>query len=562
MYNSIQHFAVVPLLFASILLLPPAKLAAQEGELLYNGIRLPKEWPPKRVLSRTAMPLPYLEHRPEVIPIDVGRQLFVDDFLIKATTLHRAFHQAEMYPGNPVLPQDQAWETNHVMPFSDGVWYDPADKLFKIWYMCGSATCYGTSADAIHWNKPKLNVVPGTNIVRLDMRDSTTVWLDLEEKDSARKYKMLVFGRSKREYSITLHVSPDGIHWSEVVGKGRTYSLPNYDRTTLFYNPFRKLWVYNVRGSNVGPLAFPDLDSSLGRVRYYLETKDFARGWETKEELTPWVGVDERDLPDPEIKLPAQLYDMEAFPYESLLVGEFAIWRGPDNAEAKDRPKKNEIYLGFSRDGFHWDRSDTRRRPFIPVSEKRGDWNWGNAQPVGGGALVMGDKLYFYFSARRGNPENTGAADADAKGRTGLATLRRDGFASMDAVDSGSLETLPVQFTGKHLFVNAAAEELTVEILSHDGKVIQPFSRANCEPFRGDKTLQEVHWKGSPDLSKLSGQPVRFRFYLRKGGIYSFWVSKDPNGASNGFVAAGGPGFLSNKDTVGIANQRAVSARK
>jgi hypothetical protein len=35
---------------------------------------------------------PYLTSPPEVIPIDVGRQLFVDDFLIAETTLKRTFH--------------------------------------------------------------------------------------------------------------------------------------------------------------------------------------------------------------------------------------------------------------------------------------------------------------------------------------------------------------------------------------------------------------------------------------------------------------------------------------
>ena len=34
---------------------------------------------------------PYLVSPPAVIPIDVGRQLFVDDFLIEQTTLTRVF---------------------------------------------------------------------------------------------------------------------------------------------------------------------------------------------------------------------------------------------------------------------------------------------------------------------------------------------------------------------------------------------------------------------------------------------------------------------------------------
>jgi hypothetical protein len=39
------------------------------------------------------------------------------------------------------------------MVFSDGVWYDPHDRLFKMWYMGGilRSTCYATSRDGIHW---------------------------------------------------------------------------------------------------------------------------------------------------------------------------------------------------------------------------------------------------------------------------------------------------------------------------------------------------------------------------------------------------------------------------
>ena len=40
---------------------------------------------------------PYLVSPSEVIPIDVGRQLFVDDFLIKHTTMKRAYHSAEYH---------------------------------------------------------------------------------------------------------------------------------------------------------------------------------------------------------------------------------------------------------------------------------------------------------------------------------------------------------------------------------------------------------------------------------------------------------------------------------
>jgi hypothetical protein len=37
---------------------------------------------------------------------------------------------------------------------------------------------------------------------------------------------------------------------------------------------------------------------------------------------------------------------------------------------------------------------------------------------------------------------------------------------------------------------------------------------------------------------------VKFRFHLKRGSLYAFWVSPDKSGASHGYVAAGGPGLV------------------
>src|SRR6266511_2593919 len=78
---------------------PSPALADMEGELLYNGIRLPATWPPriKDVPAEPVVPA-YLTAPPAVIPIDVGRQLFVDDFLIADTTLKRTHHLPKYHP--------------------------------------------------------------------------------------------------------------------------------------------------------------------------------------------------------------------------------------------------------------------------------------------------------------------------------------------------------------------------------------------------------------------------------------------------------------------------------
>ena len=95
--------------------------------------------------------------------------------------------------------------------------------------------------------------------------------------------------------------------------------------------------------------------------------------------------------------------------------------------------------------------------------------------------------------------------------------------------------------------------EPRVEILDVDGNVIAPYSSAACVPVRGDSTCARVTWNSAPDLSAIANRPMRFRFTVTNGALYAFWVSADPSGASNGYVAAGGPGFTGPTDTVGLS---------
>jgi hypothetical protein len=82
--------------------------------VLYNAIELPEAWPPSEVheLNREVQPVPYLKDRPEVVPIDLGRQLFVDDFLIERNGLRREWHYPVKYAGNPVLKPETMLEIN------------------------------------------------------------------------------------------------------------------------------------------------------------------------------------------------------------------------------------------------------------------------------------------------------------------------------------------------------------------------------------------------------------------------------------------------------------------
>ena len=552
----------MPLPRFTLLLLLGGLASAQAGELLYNGIELPAAWPPKRtsddLLAFEPMRVPYLDTPPAVIPIDRGRQLFVDDFLVERTTLTRRFHKAEPYSGNPILRPNRRWEmreTRSAMAYSDGCFYDPQDGLFKLWYRHAmrAGTCYAVSRDGLTWEKPELDVRPGTNIVNLaGMRNSSTVWLDHDAARPSERFKLFQYHFDIPVASV--HTSPDGIHWS-----APTWTGPTGDRLSMFYNPFRKVWVFSIRAA-IGrvPLDYQVRPvRQMHRARKYWETPDFVGGarWAGTKNVNDdwpdgapqfWYAADRLDSPNtPPGEVMSELFNLDAAPYESLMLGLFTILR----SEPKGDDAGNELLLGFSRDGYHWDRPF--REAVLTGTQVPKAWNHHNIQSVGGGCLVVGDRLYMYHSGR-----------SETEHSTGLAFFRRDGFASMEAgAAGGTLTTRPVRFAGKHLFVNVDSPrgELRVEVLDREGRVLAPFTRENCVAVQGDATLRQIAWRGAPDLAQLAGQPVRFRFHLTNGALYAFWVSPDASGASHGFIGAGGPGFPGARDTVGRAAYEAAA---
>jgi len=521
----------------------------------YNGLEEPAVWPPRTIHAGSdPLPVPYLAHPPRVIPIDIGRQLFVDDFLIEYTTLTRVFHTAQPHAAAPVLAPETELELNGghcplAGPFNDGAWYDPSDGTFKLWYHAGwfDGTALATSSDGLHWERPALDVVPGTNAVMArppgHRRDGAAIWLDSAAAPASR-YKMFVYWRWAEGRSGHMYASSDGVHFRDL---GPTSACG--DNTTFFYNPFRETFVFSIR------------QGWDQRARSYYEHEEFtAAGAWPAGAVRKWARVDRLDRPDPFLGNPPQLYDLNVVAYESLLLGAWAIYYGPENRVAAylGKPKINDLQLGYSRDGFHWHRPD--RRAFISCSRQWGAWDYGYIHAAGGVCLVVGDELWFYYAAFSGRspllaPGHTGIFAQDnamyAGGHTGLATLRRDGFASMDGgTAEGVLATRLVTFSGSHLFVNiqTAGGEMRAEVLDEQGQVLAPFTRSRCRPLRTDATKVRVCWQGAEDLSRLQHRPVQFRFYLRSGRLFAFWVSPSPKGESRGYVAAGGPGLPGNRD--------------
>jgi hypothetical protein len=176
-------------------------------------------------------------------------------------------------------------------PFDDGVFYDPADGLFKMWYSAGHryATALAVSRDGIRWERPRLDVVPGTNAVigyEADFsRDSFSPWLDHAATNPEERFKAFLFARSQRDGDGGwLYTSPDGIRWQQ---RARVSAAVG-DNTSLFYNGLRGTWALSVRRGAAG----------RGRVRFYAEHTDFL-GLAEPDAPAPmfWAAADERDSP-------------------------------------------------------------------------------------------------------------------------------------------------------------------------------------------------------------------------------------------------------------------------
>jgi hypothetical protein len=512
--------------------------ATLSAETLPNGIRLPSVWPPREGNPRSDAPMsvPYLAAPPAAIPIDVGRQLFVDDFLIERTDLTRTFHTAEKYAGNPVFKPETPLERKQGVCYlgHGGVFYDPADRLVKMWYSAGDldgALAFATSRDGFRWERPDLGLPAGGNLILprggrtrgTHAGGDNGLWLDTLTTNASERIKFLVQRDARDPHWLA--TSADGRDWSPPVPAGRAG-----DYCSFFYNPFRSVWVYSVKR-----------DGPRGRSRYYAESPAFLTS-NAFDRAVYWCNADRLDEQDPVAKCPPQLYSLGAVAYESLMLGVFYIHLGPPNEVcAKGRfPKITDLKLGFSRDGFHWDRPD--RRAFIPAARREGAWDRAYLHSTSGVCLIDGDRLLFPYCGFSGvTPDGRHGLYFGAS--VGYAVLRRDGFASMDAgPDGGTLTTRPVAFTGNHLFVNAACPdgELRAEILDADGRPVAPFTRENCAAFTGDKTCKRLTWTGGDACP--NGKPVRFRFHLRNGSLYAFWVSPSTSGASRGYLAAGSLG--------------------
>ncbi len=481
--------------------------SAVRGSGYWDDIRVGKALAPNGKVAPGEVWRDVSKEKPKIqFPIKVGneKQLFVDDVLIQSQSgLKRVLHPVRKHPNSPLIQWDKPWEQNalYVLPFT--VLRDPETKKLRLWYavydrVAGKRTyeCVAESGNGIEWGKPNLGLFDfkgsrDNNIIREGR--SFRVLYDLETKDAAQRYKAII-----RDAGFIAGFSPDGLRWQTT-----TPVLDQaYDATSAHWDPIDSKWIASCKVWYKGR-----------RVRGYAESKNFTDWTDTYFMLD----IDDRDPPQD------QIYSMSINRYESVYIGMPKIYHLDTD--------RCDTQLAFSRNAKHWERPD--RTPFIPNASQKGDHDYGNIDNPGNWIRV-GDELWFYYAGRAAlHNEKSDKSD----GSVCLATLRQDGFMSMDAAgdDDGILVTQPVVLKGEALYVNADAKGGSIKVEILDDKQqdpttdevdvpLFPYLKNKTEAISADNVRQVVKWNGSENLASLNQRTVRLRFHIRKAKLYSIWT--------------------------------------
>jgi hypothetical protein len=185
-----------------------------------------------------------------------------------------------------------------------------------------------------------------------------------------------------------------------------------------------------------------------------------------------------------------------------------------------------DVALAYSRGGWCWHRADVSQ-PFIPNGGP-GEWDARLAIPASGPVLVADEMRFYYAGARYHHGEYR--ARPNEKMCIGAASLRPDGFVALHAGETGGeLLTRPFALREPEIYVNADASggEVRVEVQEMNGRQVEGYTLADCQPITRDGTAQKVHFVAGADPARIVLRPIRLRVWARRADLYSIWM---PNG--------------------------------
>jgi len=437
-------------------------------------------------------------------PCDIGSrlELFVDRYLIdRMNGVEMRLHEPRPMPlaRSPVTG-------GYMTVIKDG-------DLFRAYYRGrdpsytgkeysghpGEITCYAESRDGHEWSFPVLQLYEvngsrGNNVILAKASPFCHNFSPLLDSrpgaDPSERYKALAGhpGPNRKVKADGLHafVSADGVHWKK---RGEEPVIP--------YDP---AWSHAFDSQNVSFWSeaeqcyvcyFRTYSSSHGRLRTIFRT--------TSADFTQWSKPVATNPNRPK----EELYTSQTHPYFRAP----HIYIALPTRFQPDRGSSTDILFMSSRAGSA---SFDRTFPEAFIRPGLDPERWGNRSNYAALNVVpTGPAEMSIYHAKSGY----------------RYVLRTDGFVSIRAgATPGELRTRPLVFAGAELLLNvstSAGGDLRVEIQDAGGTPIPGFEMDRCHRVTTDAIEHVVHWKGDPDLARLTGRPVRLRFAMTECDLYS-----------------------------------------
>ena len=468
------------------------------------------------------------------------RQLFLDDVgVVHIENLQKTMHQPDkkgavirrdpIIGGNPEIRSAPAWDRD--------------EQVWKLWTVCvtpeelqGEAglSGYHESRDGLHWSQPITSQVEyhgslENNFVYFPLGDNRTgevfcAVYDASDPNPKRRYKGFTYTR-KPQQAIVFATSPDGIVWTLL----DIPRIPSQDEPNFSFDEENHLFIATVKVS--GPHGRSHALTTSNDFEHWTEPELVFHADELDQRLARQV-ISQR-LANPMLQQPVSnhpeehavdVYNFAISRYESRYIGFASMFYHTGRAwEDRNHDGFHHVQLASSRDMRHWQRLG-ERKPFIG-SSTLGAGAYDTMQILGPSyPIIRDDELWFYYSGlkHRWLPENP---DPD-RSAICLATLRRDGFVSLDADEEGGMVTTqPFHWEGERLYLNADARkgEIACEILDSTGQPLAGFSRQDCLSIAGDNVRLAVNWQRQGGMPVPSVGPIRLRISLRNARLYSYW---------------------------------------
>jgi len=506
------------------------------------------------------------------------KQLFLDDYAVQEMSgLTRKMHRPEKK--GAVIKPDIPSDDYRIASMDNKAMWVEKEQVYKFVYMAlprnesDIGPALAISKDGLHWEKPNLGqgleVRGSTDNNRLFVDRKPLHWpddsllggviYDPDDPDPTRRYKGLIGAIGRCPV-----VSPDVINWRTL----DVPQIPSSDTSSIMYDRPRRRYV-----------MFGKTSAKFGRSASVSISKDFEH-W---SEPVLCFATDEEDqkmakqiirkrLADPGLAHPmfvdpdpdtgwtpakgvvnqptwrAECYVFTAFPYEGVYIG-MAMLYYPTGTELPRRDNTDgfhRIQLLMSRDLnlTKWTRLGNRQA-FISTSRIDNGLIgvFDRMQMFAGEPVKKGDELWFYYTGYKTREYAMFALNPDGSPRDPktltpfekadredgfaaicLATLRLDGFVSLDAAGSGYVLTKPMTVAGEipYLNIDASRGQAKVEVLNEKGDVIPGFSKEECRAITADGVRQQVAWQTGGEFSNLVGKTAMFKIYLTNASLYAF----------------------------------------